>query len=148
MCSSITSRSCSGMRNSNSGERAGGAMRPVFVAAIVLVTFAGRAQAALHTETVDYRQGDTLLEGYLAYDDAVHGKRPGVLVVHEWKGLNEYAKRRAEQLAQLGYVAFAADMYGKGIRAKDHEEAAALSGAYRSDRRLTRARITAALNAL
>lgn len=84
----------------------------------------------------------------LVCDTAVEGPRPGILVVHEWKGLNDYAKRRAYQLAGLGYAAFAADMYGKGVRAKDHEEAGRLSGIYRNDRQLTRGRIGAALEVL
>ena len=106
------------------------------------------ASAAVRTETVTYQDGDAVLEGHLAYDDASPAPRPGVLVVHEWKGLNEYAKRRAEQLAELGYIAFAVDMYGKGIRAKDHDEAARLSGIYRSDRRLMRRRILAGFEEL
>ena len=104
--------------------------------------------AEIKGEAVEYHHGDAVLEGYLAYDDAVPGLQPGILVVHEWKGLNDYAKRRAEQLAQLGYVAFAADMYGKGIRAKDHTEAAQLSGVYRNDRQLMRARAQAAFDVL
>jgi dienelactone hydrolase len=68
--------------------------------------------AEVRTETVTYQDGDQTLTGLLAYDDAIEGKRPGVLVVHEWWGLNDYAKRRAEMLAELGYIAFAADMYG------------------------------------
>ncbi len=106
------------------------------------------AWAALRTELVEYKQGDTVLEGYLAYDDAIQGKRPGILVVHEWKGLGFYAQRRAEQLAQLGYVAFAIDMYGKGIRPKTNEEAAAEAGKYKSDRGLMRARANAGLEIL
>lgn len=106
------------------------------------------AHAELETRTVEYRHGDIVLEGYLAYDAAKTDKRPGILVVHEWKGLNDYAKGRAEQLAAMGYVAFAADMYGKGVYAKDHEEAGRLSGAFRSDRQMTRDRITAALEVL
>lgn len=109
---------------------------------------AGEAFAAVQTEVFEYRDGETVLEGMLAYDDASAVQRPGVLVVHEWKGLGPYAVRRAEQLARLGYVALAVDMYGKGVRAKDHEEAAKLSGAYRADRSLTRGRILAALEAL
>ena len=110
---------------------------------------AGQAQAAVKTEPVEYRAPDgTVLEGYLAYDDAIQGKRPGILVVHEWMGLGDYAKRRARQLAALGYVALAADMYGKGVYAKDHEEAAKLSGALRSDRSQMRGRIRAALDVL
>ena len=106
------------------------------------------AQAALHKGPVEYRDGDASLEGYFAYDDATAGPRPAVLVVHEWKGLNDYAKRRADQLAELGYAAFAVDMYGKGVHAKDHEEAAKLSGVFRNDRALTRKRIGAALDEL
>ena len=105
-------------------------------------------KAALHTEAVAYKQGGVELEGYLAYDDAVKGPRPGVFVVHEWWGHGPYVRRRAEQLAKLGYIAFAADMYGKGVYAKDHEEAGKLSGAYRSDRELMRARALAGLEIL
>lgn len=118
------------------------------MAAALLLLFASEAPAALRTEIVEYRHGDAVLEGYLAWDDAVTGKRPGVLVVHEWMGLNSYAKRRAEQLAGLGYVAFAVDMYGKGVRAKDRTEAAALAGKYKGDRPLMRARAAAGLEVL
>jgi len=106
------------------------------------------AGAELHTENVEYRHGDTVLVGYLAYDNAIKGKRPGVLVVHEWWGNNSYSKRRAEQLARLGYVALALDMYGQGIVAKDAKEAGALAGAYRNDRRLMRERASAGLEVL
>ena len=119
-----------------------------FLALCVVLLCSVEAQAAVKTEMVQYRHGDTILEGVLAYDDLPSAPRPGVLVVHEWKGLGEYATRRAEQLAQLGYVAFAVDMYGKGVRAKDHTEAAALSGIYRNDRGLMRGRILAALETL
>ncbi len=70
------------------------------------------ATAAVKTDRVEYRDGDTALTGYLSYDDSIAEPRPGVLVIHEWWGLNDYAKKRAEMLAELGYVAFAADMYG------------------------------------
>jgi dienelactone hydrolase len=100
------------------------------------------------TQAVEYRHGDAVLEGYLAYDDAVEGKRPGILVVHEWKGLNDYAKSRAGQLAAMGYTAFAADMYGKGILAKDHAEAGKLAGVYLNDRNLMRERARAAYEVL
>jgi dienelactone hydrolase len=105
-------------------------------------------RAAVRTETVEYRHDEAVLEGGLAYDDASQSRRPGVLVVHEWKGLGPYAIRRAEELAQLGYVAFAVDMYGKGVRAKDHVEAGALAGIYRNDRQLMRGRITAGFEVL
>ena len=121
--------------------------------AAVLATafvFAGvsTAQAAVTTEVVEYRDGDVVLEGYLAYDDSIRGKRPGILVAHEWNGHNQYVRKRAEQLARLGYVAFALDMYGKGVRAKDAKEAAALAGIYKGDRKLMRARAAAGLDVL
>jgi len=73
---------------------------------------ASLAVAEVKTKTIEYKDGETVLTGLLAWDDAATGKRPGVLVVHEWWGLNDYAKGRAEQLAAEGYVAFALDMYG------------------------------------
>ena len=83
--------------------------------AIILVFLTSAAATAeVRTKAVPYTHGDLQLEGTLAWDDAISGKRPGVLVVHEWWGLNEYARTRAKQLAGLGYVAFAVDMYGKG----------------------------------
>ncbi len=119
-----------------------------FIAISFFLFAATTAGAALVTRPVEYKHGDTVLEGYLAYDDAETAKKPGILVVHEWKGLNDYAKSRAEQLAGLGYVALAVDMYGKGIRAKDHDEAAKLSGVYRNDRNLMRERAKAAYDFL
>lgn len=92
-----------------------------------------------------------MLEGYLAHDEKYlleESKKPAVIVVHEWKGLGDYAKRRANQLAELGYVAFAIDMYGKDVRPQTHEEAAKVSGIYREDRNLMRARAHAALERL
>ena len=106
------------------------------------------SRAAIHTETVEYKQGDTTLEGFLAYDDSISGKRPGVLVVHQWLGLTGYEKHRVEMLAQLGYVAFCADIYGKGVRPKDVSEAGTESTKYKSDRQLLRARVNAGLDEL
>ena len=105
-------------------------------------------QAKIVTKTIDYKQGDATLEGFLAYDDAISGPRPGVLVVHQWMGLTDYEKHRAEMLAQLGYVAFCADIYGKGIRPKDAREAGGQAGKYKSDRALLRARVNAGLDEL
>ncbi|MFY9974582.1 MAG: dienelactone hydrolase family protein, partial [Chromatiaceae bacterium] len=87
------------------------ALRPSLALAFALGLPAA-ALAEVKMESVQYQDGDQTLSGYIAYDDALEGKRPGVLVVHEWWGLNDYAKRRARMLAELGYVAFAADMYG------------------------------------
>lgn len=119
-------------------------MRYLLVLGLVLL-WSADVRAELHTEAVEYKHGDTVLEGYLAYDASIKGKRPGVLVVHEWWGNNAYSKRRAEQLAKLGYIAFALDMYGKGIIAKDAKEAGALAGKYRGDRKLMRERANAGL---
>jgi dienelactone hydrolase len=104
--------------------------------------------AKIVTQMIEYKQGDTTLEGYLAYDDSISGKRPGVLVVHQWLGLTDYEKHRAEQLAQLGYVAFCADIYGKGVHPKDPSEAGPLSSKYKNDRTLLRARVNAGLDVL
>lgn len=99
-------------------------------AGAVLLSVAG-ADAKLVTRPLEYKAGDTALVGYLAYDDAVEGKRPGVLVVHEWWGLDEYARRRAEQVAELGYVALAVDMYGGGRTTRDPKQAGEWSGQVR-----------------
>ena len=118
------------------------------VAPIVSLSFSFSAQAVLKTQVVEYKQGNVVLEGYLAYDDKFQGKRPGVLVVHEWTGLGGYVKGRAEQLAELGYVAFAADIYGKGIRPSNPKDAAVQAKIYRSDRQLMRDRAKAGLAVL
>ena len=103
------------------------------------------AWGQINGQTVEYRDGDTVLEGYLAYDDAlVSGKLPAVMVVHEWKGLNSDAKSRADQLAGLGYIGFAVDLYGKGVRPETHTEAGELSGMDRENRELLRGRAQAA----
>jgi dienelactone hydrolase len=86
------------------------------------------AHAEIKTQTVEYKDGDQTLKGFLAYDDAAEGKRPGVVVVPEWWGLNDYPKSRAEQLARLGYVAFAADIYGDGFTTMDPKVAGQKAG--------------------
>ena len=102
-------------------------MNRIMIAMFVL-SIAPIARGGIKTETIEYKHGDVMLKGYLAYDPAVKEKRPGVLVVHEWWGLNEYAEGRARQLAALGYVAFAADMYGAGKNTRDADQARAWSG--------------------
>ncbi len=86
------------------------------------------AAATVQTQPVSYEDGEVALRGSLSVDDAVEGKRPGILVIHEWWGLNDYAKRRAEQLASMGYVAFAVDMYGEGKVADHPADARTWSG--------------------
>jgi dienelactone hydrolase len=100
--------------------------------ALLLIFFAAllNAHAELVTKPVAYEQGGVKLEGYLAYNDTITALRPGVLVVPEWWGLNDFAKDRARQLAQLGYVAFAVDMYGTGIATTDPKRAGELAGQF------------------
>src|ERR1700751_4965137 len=93
----------------------------------------GSASAGLQTKKIAYKHGDLECQGYLAWDDAVQGPRPGVLVVHEWWGLNNYARGRAEQLAKLGYVAFAADMYGEGKVTEHPKEAGEMATKVRAN---------------
>jgi len=119
-------------------------MKKLFTASMVLM-LALTTRAAIQTKTVEYKQGDTTLEGVLVYDDAVKGKRPGVLIVHQWLGITEYEKTRATMLAKLGYVAFCADIYGKGVRPKDTKEAGVEATKYKTDRALLRARVNAGL---
>lgn len=116
--------------------------------ALGLVLGASLASAAIKTEVIEYKHGDVTLEGFLAYDDAVNGKRPTVLIVHQWKGLGPYEKKRAEMLAQMGYAAFAVDIYGKGVRPQAPADAGAMAGKYKGDRALLRARVNAGLATL
>lgn len=118
------------------------------LAVFLLLMMVGTVHAKVVTEPMEYRDGDTVLEGYFAYDDAIAGKRPGVLVVHEWWGLNDYAKGRAKQLAELGYIAFAVDMYGNGVLAKTAQEAGALAGQFKDDRQKMRTRVERGLEVL
>lgn len=106
------------------------------------------AQAEIQARSVEYKDGNTTLEGYIVYDDAIKDRTPAVLIVHEWTGLGDYVKGRARQIAELGYVAFAVDIYGKGIRPKNREEAAREASTYRKDRVLMRSRAHAGLSEL
>jgi dienelactone hydrolase len=111
----------------------------------ILILFSGmETRAAIQTQTIDYKQGDATLEGFLACDDSISGKRPGVLIVHQWQGITDYEK----MLAEMGYVAFCADIYGKDNRPRNPKEAGALAGKFKSDRKLLRARVNAGLDEL
>ncbi len=120
----------------------------LLITLFALAVLGGAADAKVKTMPVEYKQGTTVLEGYLAYDDAAKDKRPGVLVVHAWMGIDDNAKKRAELLAGLGYVAFVADIYGKGVRPANRDEAAKQAGIYKKDRALMRQRVAAGLQAL
>lgn len=112
-----------------------------------LLLFFTAAEAKVVTKIIEYKQNEATLEGMLVYDDAKKGKRPGVLVVHAWTGINSHIQQSAEKLAAMGYVAFAADIYGKGIRPQP-PEAGEVSGSYKSNRPLLRARAIAGLDEL
>jgi len=115
---------------------------------MIALMLGASANAAIKTQEIDYEQGGVKLQGFLAYDDANTDKRPAVLVVHEWWGQTDYVRRRAEQLARLGYVGFAIDMYGKGVQAKSVEEAGKMAGQFKNDRKLMRERAAAGLAVL
>jgi dienelactone hydrolase len=119
--------------------------RGLFVFAILAL--AASARAELVSKPVEYTQGGTVLEGYLVWDNALKGTRPGVMVVHEWWGLNDFARNRADELARMGYVAFAADMYGKGVSTTDAKKATELSTPFRGTP-LMRERVRAAFDVL
>ena len=104
--------------------------------------FSAAVSAEIVTRDVEYTDGDMTFQGYLAYDDANTGAVPGVAIVHQWKGLGDSEKRRARMLAELGYVAFAVDVYGKGVRPATSQEASAEAGKYYQDRNLLRQRVT------
>lgn len=106
------------------------------------------ASADLTETIVGYRDGDLELEGFLAWDPAIQGQRQGVLVVHQWMGLTDYEKRRCRELAKLGYVAFALDIYGTNNRPKDRGEAGQAAGKYKTDRELYRHRLNLGLQQL
>ncbi len=104
----------------------------------------------MHTETIEYKDGDTVLEGYLTYDESVSGPRPVVLVAHDWTGRRDFATSKADEMAKLGYVGFALDMYGKGVFGKDGdaEYNASLMNPLAGDRSALRARMHAAVDAV
>ncbi len=123
-------------------------MKKIFFLSLLLMMNTNLAGAEIKTQTVTYQYGGVTMKGYLAWDNAVQGKRPGILVVHEWWGLNDYAKRRAEQLAKMGYVALAADMFGEGKTAEHPDEAGAMIEAVRKDLNTWLGRANAALKVL
>jgi dienelactone hydrolase len=123
-------------------------MKKLLLVPVLLSLLSLPAFAEVQTKTITYRDGDTELQGFLAWDDSVQGKRPGVLVVHEWWGLNDYARRRATQLAELGYVAFAVDMYGKGKVTQHPQQAGEWASTIRSNTPAWIARAQAGLKVL
>lgn len=124
-------------------------MKQVLVLAMgIVLMLQSFSHAALKKQVVEYQIDGKPYEGYLVYDDARTGPRPGVLVVHQWMGLTDYEKMRADMLAEMGYVAFALDVYGKGIRPTNTIEAGEQAGKFYGDRALFRTRLAAGLEQL
>jgi dienelactone hydrolase len=122
-------------------------MRNLFLLAALLFG-SSLAHATVQGKEVIYTSGDTTLKGYIAYDDAIRRKRPGILVVHEWWGNNGYARERATMLAKLGYTALALDMYGEGKEARHPDEAAKFSNELAKNLPLAKARFESAMKLL
>jgi dienelactone hydrolase len=118
------------------------------LAAAAALLLTGSAQAAMKTQWIDYKQGNTPLSGYLVYDDAVQGRRPGVLMIHDRSGFSAGTLADAEMIASLGYVVFAEDIFGKGIVPKSVPEMTELITIYDKDRSLMRARAVAGFDVL
>jgi dienelactone hydrolase len=119
-----------------------------FLAFTALMLSAFAAHAEVQGKEILYKANGTTLKGYIAYDDAIKGKRPGILVVHEWWGHNEYARKRARMLAEQGYTAMALDMYGDGKQAHHPDEAGKFASEVSKNAPLARARFEAALSIL
>lgn len=115
---------------------------------LVTLAFSDSQADTIKTQTIDYKSGDVTLEGYLACDSTLTGKQPGVLIIHQWRGITDYEKMRAQMLARMGYIAFVADIYGKGIRPPNNDEAKKEVGQFYGDRALFRTRTLAGLNQL
>jgi dienelactone hydrolase len=109
---------------------------------------ASAAPVAVKSRSIDYKIGDQVFEGVFVYPQSSKSKLPGVLMVHNWLGVSDETKRQAERVAKLGLAVFAVDVYGKGIRAKNPQEAMALVGKYKSDRKLFRERVLRGLEVL
>ena len=128
-------------------------MKELTVKMVILVLVLGITGVAYGApkiigQSVDYTSQDVTLKGYLAFDENLEGKRPGVLVVHEWWGLNEYARKRAQMLAELGYVALAVDMYGDGKTAMHPDDAGKFSSELMKNFDVARTRFLAAIDFL
>lgn len=118
----------------------------LFATLVLVLSFS--SQAEIVTEVINYSDGQTKMKGYLAYDDSIKEKRPGVIVVHEWWGHNDYAKKRARMLAGLGYRALALDMYGNGTNAAHPKDASKFSSAVKKNMAVAEKRFMAAYNVL
>lgn len=109
---------------------------------------AAPVEKKLTEEAITYAADDIVFHGYVAYDQNQQGKRPAVLIVHEWWGVHDYERNRAKQLADMGYIAMAVDMYGDGKNAANPQEAQKLAGPFYQHPELAKARLEAAMNRL
>src|SRR5690348_10629828 len=116
--------------------------------AVLALMLAGQALAAIKEEPVTYKDGDTTLKGIVVYDDAKKGKRPGIVVVHEWWGITKHTQAEARRFAQQGYTAFIADMYGDAKTADNPKDAGALMKSVMGDAALVQSRFKAAYDQL
>lgn len=119
-------------------------MKIQILGALLALSLTGSALAAIKEEPVTYKDGATTMKGFVVYDDAKTGKRPGVIVVHEWWGITKHIHSEAHRMAALGYTAFIADMYGDAKTADNPKDAGALSGAVRKNPAAMQARFDAA----
>jgi dienelactone hydrolase len=102
----------------------------------------------LKEENINYNIDSLKMDGYIVYDENIEGKRPAVLVVHEWWGLNDYCKMRARELAKLGYIAMAVDMYGNGKKGNNPDEAGKLAMPFYQNPQMAKIHFDAALDKL
>lgn len=123
-------------------------MRNLMAGAAVVLFLVNAAYAAVKEEAVTYKDGDTIMQGYIVYDDASKAKRPGIILVHEWWGITKHVHTEAHSFASQGYTAFIADMYGDGKTADNPKDAGALSGAVRKNPAAMQSRFSAAKAAL
>jgi dienelactone hydrolase len=123
-------------------------MKRFFLAVFLAVVLTVPVTAEIVEKTIVYEIDQKPHEGFVIYDDANKQPMPGVIVVHEWKGISEHVMESGRELAKLGYIAMIADIYGQGIRPADSKAAAQLSGSYKKDRPLLRKKVLAALEQL
>jgi dienelactone hydrolase len=123
-------------------------MKNLFFLIVLFCLSTSAALAAVQGKEVTYTADGTTLKGWIAYDDAVKGKRPGVLVVHEWWGHNAYTRKRANMLAELGYVALAVDMFGEGKQANHPDDAGKFATEVSTNKPMAKARFEAAMKLL
>jgi dienelactone hydrolase len=123
-------------------------MRNLMAGAIIALSFGSTVYAAIQEEAVTYKDGDTVMKGYIVYDDASKAKRPGIIVVHEWWGITKHVRDEARKFASEGYTAFIADMFGDGKTADNPKDAGALAGSVQKNPAAMQSRFNAAKDAL